>query len=294
MAEAAVPVLFVGASASEPIRLAGPPRRLAGRMHLRNPQSASLVLRDAGFADPSGRLHHMAERHAFAPVVLRPAEERAVPLKISIDPSTPPGEYHVELDVMGQMRPAVLDVAETVRLRVEPNRIVLMSELRQPRRMQIVATNEGNVPLSIDLSADIDLRDDVARVRDLRGAIAPLLNDVSRDLDDVIAVLLAVLPAQGPVVGRLSVHTHGGRCELAPGRSAKVGLELTLMEGLPSGGRYRGRVPILTEDLDVIVVSPAAATGEEAPRVAARPQPKDAHRPSEGASRGRKKKGGRR
>src|SRR4030095_3707233 len=159
MAEAAVPVLFVGASASEPIRLSGPPRRLAGQMRLRNPQSLSLVLRDAGFSDRSGRLLHMAERHVFAPVVLRPAEERAVPLRIGIDPTTPPGEYQVELDVMGQVRPAVLNVAETVALRVEPKRFVVMSDNDPPRRMQILVTNKGNVLLRIPPVADVDLRD---------------------------------------------------------------------------------------------------------------------------------------
>jgi hypothetical protein len=294
MAEAAVPVLFVGASASEPIRLSGPPRRLAGQMRLRNPQSLSLVLRDAGFSDRSGRLLHMAERHVFAPVVLRPAEERAVPLRIGIDPTTPPGEYQVELDVMGQVRPAVLNVAETVALRVEPKRFVVMSDNDPPRRMQILVTNKGNVLLRIPPVADVDLRDDVAQVRDLTGVIAPLLTEVPRSLDDLVAVLVAIRPPQGPIVGRLSVRTLGAPFELAPGRTAKVDLELTLPEGLPPGGRYRGRVPLLTEDLEFVVVSPAGPARDEPPRVAARQQPKDTHRPAGRVSGGRKKEGGRR
>jgi hypothetical protein len=90
------------------------------------------------------------------------------------------------------------------------------------------------------------------------------------------------------------VRTLGAPFELAPGRTAKVDLELTLPEGLPPGGRYRGRVPLLTEDLEFVVVSPAGPARDEPPRVAARQQPKDTHRPAGRVSGGRKKEGGRR
>jgi hypothetical protein len=160
--------------------------------------------------------------------------------------------------------------------------------------MQILVTNEGNVPLPINLIADVDLRDDVAQVRDLTGVIGPLLAEVPRSLDDLVAVLVAVRPPQGPIVGRLSVRTRDAPVELAPGKTARVDLELTLPEGLPPGGRYRGRVPLLTEDLEFVVVSPAGPAREELPRVAARRQPKDTHRPTGRASGGRKKEGGRR
>ncbi len=292
MAEAAR-LLFVGASENEPIQLSGPPRRLAGQVRLRNPQQFSVVLRDAGFSDRSGRLVHVPERHTFAPIVLRAAEERAIPLVIGIDPSTSPGEYHVDLDVMGQVHAAVLNVAETVALRVEPKRIIVMSDLARPWRTLIVVTNEGNVPLPINPIADVDLRDDVANVRDLRGVIAPLLGDVPSNLDDFVAVLLAVLPPQGPVLGRLSVRTHGAPLELAPGHSAKLGLEVKLAQELPPNGRYRGRVPVLTKDLEFVVISPAGPARDAPPRAVAHQQPASGgtHR-SAGKSSGRRKKEG--
>jgi hypothetical protein len=292
MAQAA-PVLFIGASANEPIRLAGPPRRLAGHVQLRNPQPVSLVLRDAGFSDRSARLAHMPARHVFAPVVLRPAEQRAVPLVIGIDPGTPPGEYDVDLDVMGQVRPAVLDVAETVALRVEPKRVVVTSDLVRPWTTHVLVTNEGNVPLPVGPVGEVDLRDDVAHVRDLRGVIAPLLADVPRNLDDFVAVLLAVLPPQGPVVGRLSVRAQGAPVELMPGRSVKLALEITLSQPLPAGGRYRGRVPVLTEDLEFVVVSPAGPAREAPPATAARQEPEEGHQRAGAASPRRRKEGGR-
>jgi len=287
----AAPVLFAGASASAPIQLSGPPRRVAGQVSLRNPQARSLVLRDASFTDRSGRLAQLAERHTFAPVVLRPAEERAVHLVIGIDPTTSPGEYRVDIDVMGQVRPAVLNVAQSVALRVEPKRVVLMNELAGPWRAHVLVTNEGNVPLSINPVADVELRDDVVQVRDLRGVIAPLLlADLPRDLDDFVAVLLGVLPAQGPVVTHLSVRTDGAPVELAPGQSARLELEITPQERLPANGRFRGRVPVLTEDLEFVVVTPAGPAPMELPPRADTPkQPVDTRRRPAKAS-GRRKK----
>jgi len=265
-------------------------------VRLHNPQSLSLVVREAGVSDRSGRLVHMPARHGFAPVVLRACEERAVPLVIGIDPSTPPGEYPVELDVMGQVRPAVLSVAQAVVLRVEPKRIVVMTEFGLPWRTRVLITNEGNVPLSINPVADVDLRDDVAHVRDLRGVIAPLLDDVPRKLDDFVAVLLAVLPPQGPVLGKLSVRTNGAPVELAPGHSVRLDLEITLPPDLPADGRYRGRVPVLTEDLEFVVVSPAGPRSDEPPpsAVAREESASGSHGQSGGSSVRRKKQGDRR
>jgi hypothetical protein len=249
-----------------------------------------LVVRDAAFADRSGRLAQLAERHTFAPVVLRPAEERAVHLVIGIDPTTSPGEYRVEIDVMGQVRPAVLNVAQSVALRVEPKRVVLMNELAGPWRAHVLVTNEGNVPLSLNPVADVELRDDVAQVRDLRGVIAPLLRELPRDLDDFVAVLLGVLPAQGPVVTHLSVRTDGAPVELSPGQSARLELDVTSQERLPANGRFRGRVPVLTEDLEFVVVTPAGPAAVELPPGHVAPeQPVDTRRRTEKAP-GRRKK----
>jgi hypothetical protein len=292
MSEAAS-VVFVGASADEPVQLSGPPRRLAGQVRLRNPQALSLVLRDAGLSDLSGRLGELPARHGFAPVVLRPAEERAVPLVIALDPATPPGEYPVAIDLMGQVRPAVLNVSQSVALRLEPRQIVLINEAERPRHAQLVVTNEGNVPLRIDAIGDADLRDDVARVRDLRGVIAPLLDEIPRNLDDLVAVLLAVLPPQGPVVGRLSVRAVRP-VELGPGRTSKIDLEIKVPPGLAANGRYRARIAVLTADLEFVIVSPGIAGGGEESRTTKVHVPRAVPRPRKGTATKHRKEGGRR
>jgi len=203
-------VLFVGDSAEEPVQLMGPPFRLQGRVRVRNPAAVTVVLREVALSDRSGRLADLPARHKFPPQVVRPAEERAVALVIALDHAVPPGEYHAELDLSGQVRQAVLNVGESVALRVEPQRIVVLNEPEQRRSTHLIIANEGNVPLTIGDVGDVDLRDDVAELHDLGGVVRPLLDEVPEELDDLVAVLLAVLPPRGPVVGRLSVRMLGG------------------------------------------------------------------------------------
>jgi hypothetical protein len=258
------PIVFLSAPKDEPIRLSGPPLRLAGRVRMRNPHARSFVLRNMALLDRSGRLADLAPQHAFQPVVLRPREERAAPFSISLDPLTPPGEYHVELNVSGQSLPAVLSVAEAVALRVEPQSVVVANDAAVRVKKKIILSNEGNVPLDIGDIGDVELRDDLAQPRDLRGVIGPLLEEIPKKIDDVVAALVAITSPRGPAVGLLSVRMHGDSFSLAPGRTATVELEITVPAGLAAHGRYRGRAAIQTADIE-FVVTPRAGHPREKP-----------------------------
>jgi len=288
----AASVRFVGASAKEPVQLSGPPRRLAGRLLMRNQHTETIVLRNALLSDRSGQLLGMPARYGFAPIVLRPAEERLAPLVIALDPATAPGEYHVELDVMGHVRPAVLNVSESIALRVEPKRIFVPNNPDAPQRTQLVVTNDGNVPVTLGDIGYVDLRDDVAQVRDLRGVIGPLLDKVPDDLDDLVAVLLAIVPPRGPVEGRLSVRLHGTPT-IEPSKTARVELEITVPAEFPVYGRYRGRAALVTADLEFMVVPQALLNrGKPTPKAKSASASRTKRRP--GATSGkRKKEGGR-
>ena len=144
-------VEFCGRSAEEAILLSGPPQRVAGLVHLRNSNAATgVTLRHAGLTDKSGRLGHLPIRHRLSTTALRPAEDRTVEIAIELDPATLAGEYDVELDVAGQRtRPAVLNVVESVALRLEPKRIVVMDARQLLRPARLLVSNEGNVELRI-------------------------------------------------------------------------------------------------------------------------------------------------
>jgi hypothetical protein len=247
-------VHFVGRSAEEPVLLMGPPGRLAGWVRLRNPGAAAVVLRHAVISDRSGHLSDMPPHHRFAPIVLRPGDDRTVELAIELPAATPTGEYRVELDITGQVRPAVLNVEEFVALRVEPTRIVVMEGKEQPQSATLFVSNEGNKRLSIGDIGDVDLHDDVAEVRNLRGAIRSLLDDVVDKPDELIAVLLALVPLREPILGRLAVRMSGTPIQLDPGQTKKIDLEIRVPSDLRARGRYRGRAAILTANVDFVVI----------------------------------------
>jgi hypothetical protein len=264
---ATAPVTFAGRSADEPLVLSGPPGRVAGRLHLRNPNAASLVLRQATLSDRSGRLGNTPMRHPFAPIVLRAEEERAVEVVIELDRAAPPGEHRVEFDIMGQVRPAILTVSEHIALGVEPNRIVVMEGRERPIAAQICVSNEGNVSFAIHDIGDVDLTDDTSDALDLRAAVA-LLDDFGDRPDRLAAALVALGAHPRPVVARLSVRMPAGTVRLDPGQTAKIELEIVVPRALPERGRYRGTAAILTADLEFIVIAAAAARAEPAPGAA--------------------------
>ena len=122
MTDAAAPVLFVAPQRTSRSSFRVRRADWRARCSLRNPQSLSLVLRDAGFSDRSGRLFALAgAAHVSRPLCCDLPRSARCPCVIGIDPTTPPGEYRVELDVMGQVRPAVLNVAKASRCASNPS-----------------------------------------------------------------------------------------------------------------------------------------------------------------------------
>jgi hypothetical protein len=255
----AAPSLVVGGSDDEPLVLSGPPAELTGRIQLHNPGDAKVVLRDAGLKDPSGVLRLPETRHVLKPLVLRPDQGGSLELSVGVDPATPPGEYRAELDVGGRSQEVLLHVAEVVELSVEPRKLVLVNRPGVAQKKSLVVTNEGNVPFTLGDPAVVDLREDPQRNRALRVAIEPLLRRDNPDLEELVVALLAVAREEERL-GSVDVRA-AGRVEVQPGETTAVELELTLQERkqdedeLPATRRYRGKLPIVTRDVDVIVLA---------------------------------------
>jgi len=257
----AAPSLVVGGSEDELLVLAGPPGELSGRIELHNPSDAKVVLRDAGLTDPSGVLQLPTARHRLGPLVLRPDQGGSMPLSIAVDPATPPGAYRAELEVAGRTRPVVLRVAEVFALTVEPRSLVLLNRPGVAQRKQLVVTNEGNVPFSLGDPVTVDLRPDRPREPMLRTALKRFLATEEPDLEEIVAALLAVAREEERL-GAVEVRAQA-QVELRPGETTALELELTLQDDLPATRRYRGRLPVLTRDVDVIVVASAGPTEEK-------------------------------
>jgi hypothetical protein len=281
----AAPTLVVGGPEDQPIVLSGPPRRLTGQIHLHNPGDTKVVLRDAGLKDPSGALRLPEARHALQTVVLRPDQGESLPLSIAVDPSTPPGEYHAELDVGGRSRAVVLHVAEVVDLTIDPGSMIVFNKPGVAQRKRLVVTNDGNVAFTLGDPVVVDLREDPPRYRALRVAIEALLDKDRPELDDLLVALLAVAREEerlGTVEARARRPT-----DVQPGETTELEMELKLVDELPATRRYHGRLPVLTRDVDVVVV---ASTG---PAQAEKPPPRRRQKKAE-ATKPPAKRGARR
>ncbi len=259
----AEPLLRITTPDDEPLVFAGPPAKLTGQIDLQNTGDASVVLRDAGLRDPSGVLRPRAERQSFSPVVVRAHQQQRGPVSISLDSTTPPGEYHAEIEVAGGTRPVVLHVMESIDLAVHPDSLVVFNQHGTQRR-RIVVTNEGNVPFAIGNLGDVDLENDLLPERNrvtlepvTRGTPAP-----PRQVEGPVFVLVSLAPADAFREGGLSVRAYGPAVTVMPGKTAVVDLDITVQAELPPNSRYRGRAALLTRDLEFVVVSSAAAAND--------------------------------
>lgn len=267
-----VPSILVGGSIDEPFVLAGPPGELTGRIQVRNPGDVKVVLRDAGLKDPSGVLALPSSRHVLQTVVLQPDQGGSIPLSVAIDPSTPPGEYRAELNLVGQTRPVLLQVTEFFHLKVLPRSLVVINQPDLRQTKQLVITNDGNVAFTIADSARVDLWNDSPRDRVIRVVIEPSPVTDNPDFQALVVALRTALADEHARLGSLEVSIPGGPVEVHPGETQAVELEITVPQELPPDRRYRGQLPILTADLDIFVVASAAAVPKQkSPRSRRRP-----------------------
>jgi hypothetical protein len=275
--------VVVGRRSGEPLVLVGPPGELIGHVHLHNRTDSKVVVRGAGLRDPDGRLPLPPTRQALGPIVLRPDQGNDVPLSVAVDPTTPPGEYAAELDLGGLSQPVVLHVTELLAVSASPGSVVVVNEAGIRQHRPVVVTNEGNVAFTLADPGAVSLREDMMSDRALRIAVDLLSRAEERaDLERLAAAVLAVVRQE--TAGELEVQLANGPIEVQPGETKAIALEIILKEQLPASGRYRGRIPILTGNVDVTVLT----SGGPLPQAAARP----ARRRTSPTRRSSKSKGG--
>jgi hypothetical protein len=280
----------------DPIILTGPPLKLTGRVLLHNSGKDNVVIRDAGLKDTKRVLTSRPLRFALPKFVLRPDQGRNVNLKVALDANTPPGEYPVELDVFGSSLSAVFHVTEVFDAKIEPRRIVVDNLAGQSQQKRLIVANKGNVAITIGDFGIVDLEDDIIRDRNLQLAVEPLAKPGNLDLEELIVTVLRVAREGSSRDGSLLVSNLSGIVTIEPGETAAIDLEITLQDALPHNSRYRGRLPILVQDLEIIVVSstesnknattvtaakaPTKTTKTTTPRTKKKPAPRTKKKPT--------------
>jgi hypothetical protein len=275
-------------SEEQPIVLAGEPRALRGRVRLRNAGQEKLVLREAWIrpvAPERGASLGVATQLSLV-TTLQPGQDQQLSLTLDLDRYLPPGEYHADLEVAGRRQPIVLHVAETVRLSVSPQPVVIDQPAGASVRKRVILSNEGNVPLTIGevgtvrLAVELppgyaarpriavsDSRSESSR-RSLGGVIEQIGGSHPRRVMRQIADM-EVRPVEAPAI-------------LEPGESRSLELEIRLPEELEANRRYYGRAPLYTSDLEFVIVPPSGGQPPRKHQEGAQRAPGRAQRPKAG------------
>jgi hypothetical protein len=264
-----------------PVVVRGFPDQLVGSVPLRNKGDETAVLRTATLQEPDDRLGLEAGSiRRIGTTVLRPAQQRSAPLQLRLDPSTPPGEYHARVEVGGTSRPLIINVTERVAVDLEPNSLVIDNRPGEPITKSVTITNRGNLPVVIGDIGAVPLDDEQKECRILRRAAEALDTEDPVTVDRLVEAIARAAKRVLDESGLLRVRNLTGTTELAPGQTMRFDLQIDLPTTLDPHTRYRGTVPIVTRDLQFVVVpfrvgGPRETTPEKKTRTARAPrQPK--------------------
>jgi hypothetical protein len=241
----------------EPVVLMGRPGALFGQVRFKNPGENRVVLRNLNLRGRPEKSKRQAALPALdaslATVVLRPGQGRVVPLSLSIEPYTPPGEYHFEMQVGERAQPVVLHVTEAVELEISPEQIVVENRPGARYQRKVVFANRGNVPLAIGDLGAVPLDDDLLQCRILRAAV-DAVGEETHPLEEYLAEIARQARVVLDKAGTLRVNNTAGSFELAPGEVRAVELEIRVPDSLDKRGRYRAAIPLYTSDLEFVIV----------------------------------------
>jgi len=180
-------------------------------------------------------------------------------MALALDPATPPGEYRTELEMGGHVRSVVLLVSEIIDPRLQPSSLVILNRPGEVQRRRVAVSNEGNVAFTPGEFGGVDLEDDLVAARTIRLMLRPWADLDVPALDHPAVALLPVASEGAFREAGLEVRLVGRPVELLPGATGVVDLELKLQTSLPQGSRFRGQIPVLTRNIDVVVVSSGAS-----------------------------------
>lgn len=244
----------------EPLVLVGPPRGVRGEFRLQNATTDKVIVpapRLTAVAPPGGRGKAAAvaaplreSEMVMRRIIMRPGQSRPVPVALTLDPRTPPGTYHAQLEINGQQRTVVMHVTEDVTLTIAPSELVLQCAPGAKIKKRVVFTNDGNTPISIRSIGTVVLDEELVHCRALRGALQEA-GDTTEGINDFFKVLAK---RYKKLYDTLVLKVSNAAVTLQPGETQAVDLTITLPEKLESRSRYTGYAAISTSNLTFMIV----------------------------------------
>ena len=227
---AGLTIRAVEGAPSGPVMLTGPPRAIRGQLRLGNDGTERVAVR--GFAVRAKSLE-LSQGRGTLRARLEPGVSSDLAATLSLDRTTPPGDYQVRLDFDGQEVEALVRVDAEPSLRVTPS-MVLAGPGKTSAQLEV--TNTGNVTLDLPTVARSQLFADAEVSPPLFGGGA---SGTPSDVD-------AVLHLQRSL-------------SLAPGAREQLDITIDVPAGLDPERRYVAKLPLSTATLRV-VVPPSAKT----------------------------------
>jgi hypothetical protein len=262
---------FIERRKDEPIVLVGDPSRLTGRIPLHNRAGERVVLRQAQLhgtahygvagAARSARAYHLPVQMT---AVLSPDERAQVPVRVSLDPYTPPGHYTAELSIGDHRYPVELHVAERVDLQIAPGRLLVENRPGRQRK-QLILSNRGNVPVGLGSIGAVPLDDELAECKTLRATLAAG-KDRAHSLDDWLTGFLNQGKKHLDSVGMLWVEVEDAPLQIAPGATVTAALNVRVPDSLDPRSRYLGVAFLYDNNLRFEVV-PTGHHGQAPERI---------------------------
>jgi hypothetical protein len=240
-----------------PLVLAGPPRRVRGELLVRNPGDEKVIIRQPLMrpATITGRGKQKAltlqePALTLRRIVVRARQDRQVPIALSLEPGTPPGTYHAQLDVDGELREVVMHVTEDVAFTIEPSELVIPNRPGEKVTKQIVVSNQGNVAIALKTIGAIVLDEELVHCRALRGALA----DVGKTMKTLDDFIVALGHRYSDLYAALVLKVQNEPTTIAPGETAAIELTISLPDKLEARGRYSAFAAVSTQTLTFTIV----------------------------------------
>jgi hypothetical protein len=243
----------------QPIDFYGTPRQLTGVVPLANTGDQSVRLAASGLEKTELRAPNGA---AMTEVPFRrwlePGEQVSAPIAIAVDQRTAPGTYKAEFVLGDQRQPVVFHVAEVVKLRVVPERLVIANTPGSKALKTIFVTNLGNMDIEIGNIGVVGLEESNLICNTIREAVGQLKDP---DVDATVAAFVNTLNKSFQESRALTVRTPDKPITVRPGETVSVELSISLPQTLHRRRRYFGNMHLYNVAIPILL-QPTASIGE--------------------------------
>ena len=242
--------------ADRTLTLSGSAGALRIPLALRNKAAEPLQLAEASLADVRLAGGGRPLRTEPLPVQLSVAANGVTraQLRLRLDPATPPGRYEGKVKLGSLQRTVAIEVLPEVKLGVRPAPVVIDVAAGREQQFAVAFENRGNVPLTIDLTGDYPLGEEVPIAPDRIGGAAAADSPLAAIFDRVIGRTAA--PSLVPF-GALKLAMPAGPELLQPGEARTAQVLASLPKDLSPIARYHLFAPLYAVDLHIVLVTGA-------------------------------------